>query len=116
LLSVREGHTVGSASKVPALKEAEARNPGSDESEAERCGTAAIVRGQGHLPLSDPAQLKSVASARRRFDKITSGGAASSAEIARREGLQKGYVAHLTRLEFFSPTVVEMLLSTPAAG
>ena len=55
-------------------------------------------------------------SARRWFDKITSGGAASSAEIARREGLQKGYVAHLTRLEFFSPTVVEMLLSTPAAG
>jgi len=41
----------------------------------------------------------------------------SSAEIARREGLQKGYVARLTRLGFLSPAVVEAIAEgrTPAA-
>jgi ribosomal protein S3 len=36
-----------------------------------------------------------------------SGRVRSSAEIARREALQKGYVARLTRLAFLSPTIIE---------
>jgi DNA invertase Pin-like site-specific DNA recombinase len=76
-----------------------------------------IVEGQNDLPLSpDPALLRAVARARRWFEEIASGRVRSSAEIARREGLQKGYVARLTRLASLSPTVVEMLIEgrTPA--
>ena len=56
---------------------------------------------------ADLTLLRAVARARRWFEEITSGRVPSSAEIARREGLQKGYVARLTRLAFLSPTVVE---------
>jgi hypothetical protein len=57
-----------------------------------------------------------VARARRWFEQIASGRVRSSAEIARREGLQKGYVARLTRLGFLSPTIVESIVEgrTPA--
>ena len=34
----------------------------------------------------------------------------SSAEIARREALQKGYVARLMRLAFLSPSIVETVV------
>src|SRR5262249_61761524 len=65
---------------------------------------------------ADPALLRAMARARRWFEEITSGRIRSSAEIARREGLQKGYVARLTRLAFLSPTVVEAVVEgrTPA--
>jgi ParB-like chromosome segregation protein Spo0J len=69
-----------------------------------------IVEGKNDLPReADSALLRAVARARRWFEEIASGRVRSSAEIARREGLQKGYVACVTRLAFLSPTVVEML-------
>jgi hypothetical protein len=76
-----------------------------------------VVEGKNDLPRSaNPALLRGVARARRWFEEITSGRIRSSAEIARREGLQKGYVARLTRLGFLSPTVVEAVVEgrTPA--
>jgi len=60
-----------------------------------------IVEGKNDLPRSaDPALLRALARARRWFEEVASGLVRSSAEIARREGLQKGYLARLTRLAF----------------
>src|SRR5262249_53266909 len=60
-----------------------------------------IVEGKNDLPRNaDPALLRAVARARRWFEEIASGRVRSSAEIARREGLPKSYVARLTRLGF----------------
>src|SRR5262249_49805656 len=76
-----------------------------------------VVEGKSDLPrTADPALLRAVARARRWFEELTSGRIRSSAEIARREGLQKGYVARLTRLGFLSPTVFEAVVEgrTPA--
>ena len=76
-----------------------------------------IVEGKNDLPRStDQALLRAVAHARRWFEQIASGRVRSSAEIARRESLQKGYVARLTRLGFLSPTIVESIVEgrTPA--
>jgi len=57
-----------------------------------------------------------VARARRWFEEVASGRVRSSAEIARREDLPKGYVARLNRLGFLSPAVVEAVVEgrTPA--
>ena len=77
-----------------------------------------VVEGRNEMPRGAvPTLLGAVARAKRWFHQISSGQVRSSAEIARREGLQKGYVARLTRLAFISPTVVEMLAEgrTPAA-
>jgi hypothetical protein len=52
---------------------------------------------------ADPALLKAVARARHWFEEIDSD-RVRSAEVARREGLQKGYVGRLTRLASLSPT------------
>jgi hypothetical protein len=70
-----------------------------------------IIDGHEDMPRkADPALLKAVARARRWFEEIASGRVRSSAEIARREALQKGYVARLTRLAFLSPSVVETVV------
>src|SRR5205823_2508668 len=67
--------------------------------------------GKDNLPRkADPALLKALARARRWFGKIVPGRVHSSAEIARHEALQKGYVARLTRLAFLSPTLVEAVV------
>jgi len=76
-----------------------------------------IVESKNDLPRStDQALLRAVAHARRWFEQIASARVRSSAEIARRESLQKGYVARLTRLGFLSPTIVESIVEgrTPA--
>lgn len=69
-----------------------------------------VLDGNEDLPRrAAPALLKAVARARRWFGEITSGQVRSSVEIARREGLQKGYVARLMRLAFLSPDIVESI-------
>jgi site-specific DNA recombinase len=71
-----------------------------------------VLDGKEDLPRkADPALLKAVARARRWFEEIAAGRVRSSAEIARREGLQKGYVARLTRLAFLSPRIVETVVN-----
>lgn len=67
----------------------------------------------GHSELAretDPALLKAVARARRWFEEIASARVRSSAAIARREALPKGYVAALMRLPFLSPNLVDALV------
>jgi len=67
----------------------------------------------GHSDLArkaDPALLKALARARRWFEEITSGRVRSSAEIARREALPKGYVAAVMRLAFLSPSLVDAVV------
>jgi hypothetical protein len=59
---------------------------------------------------ADPTLLKAVARARRWFEEIASGRVRSSAEIARREALQKGYFARLMRPAFLSPSIVETVV------
>src|SRR5262249_14345685 len=73
----------------------------------------------GHVDLArkaDPALLKAGARARRWFEQITSCQGRSSAEIARRYALPKGYVAAIMRLAFLSPTLVDAVVEghTPA--
>jgi site-specific DNA recombinase len=71
-----------------------------------------IIDGHEEMPpKADPALLRAVARARRWFEEIADGRVRSSAEIARREGLQKGYVARLLRLAFLSPDIVEALVA-----
>jgi hypothetical protein len=48
-----------------------------------------------------------MARASRWFEELASGRVPSPAEIAKRESLQKGYVARLTRLAFFAPRIVD---------
>lgn len=59
---------------------------------------------------ADPALLKAVARARRWFEEIASARVRSSAEIAGREALPKGYVAAMMRLAFLSPTLADAVV------
>jgi DNA invertase Pin-like site-specific DNA recombinase len=66
----------------------------------------------GHIrPPSevDPVLFKALARARAWFEEVASGRAASLAEIARREGLQKRYVTRLTKLAFMAPSLAEAI-------
>jgi site-specific DNA recombinase len=55
----------------------------------------------------DGALLKALARAHTWFEKVASGEVASLAELARREGLRKRYVARLTKLAFIAPALAE---------
>jgi hypothetical protein len=57
----------------------------------------------------DPALLKGLARARSWFEDVAFGRASSLAEIARREGLRKRYVAPLTKLAFLAPAIAEAI-------
>jgi site-specific DNA recombinase len=57
----------------------------------------------------DPALLKALARARAWFEDVASGRASSLAEISRREGLRKRYVARLTKLAFIAPAISEAI-------
>jgi site-specific DNA recombinase len=60
-----------------------------------------IVGGKDDAPgKADPTLLSAMARAQRWFEEIAAGRVKPSAEIARREGLQKGYLARLMRLAF----------------
>ena len=58
----------------------------------------------------DPALVKALARARAWFEEVTSGRIGSLAEIARREGLRKRYVARLTKLAFIAPSIAEAIV------
>ncbi len=57
----------------------------------------------------DPALLKALARARVWFDELAAGRVRSLAEIARREGIARGYVERLARLAFVAPAIVEAI-------
>lgn len=57
----------------------------------------------------DPALLKAVARARAWFDELASGRVRSLADVARREGIMRGYVERLARLAFVAPAIVEAI-------
>ena len=54
--------------------------------------------------------LKALARARAWFEEVASGRVSSLAEIARREGLRKRYVARLTKLAFIAPSIAEAIV------
>jgi hypothetical protein len=60
-------------------------------------------------PKVDIALLKAVSRARRWFDHLTSGRAASLAAIATQEGISVRYVGRLIRLAFLAPPIVELI-------
>jgi DNA invertase Pin-like site-specific DNA recombinase len=77
-----------------------------------------ILDGNDDVPRKvDPALLKAIARAHRWFDELASGHMRSLAEIARREGIGKHYVARLTRLALVAPGIVEAVAQgrTPTA-
>jgi site-specific DNA recombinase len=57
----------------------------------------------------DRALLKALARARIWFEEVACGAATSLTEIARREGLQKRYVARLAKLAFIAPSLAEAI-------
>ena len=57
----------------------------------------------------DAALLKALARAHAWFEDVASARASSLAEIARREGLRKRYVARLTKLAFLAPSIAEAI-------
>ena len=63
----------------------------------------------GSAPRIDSAILKAAARARRWFDDLVSGRAASMLEIGKREGVGKRYVSRLIRLAFLAPAIVESI-------
>ena len=60
-------------------------------------------------PKVDLALLKALGRARRWFNQLASGEAASLAAIASREGISVRYVGRLIRLAFLAPSIVEMI-------
>ncbi len=70
-----------------------------------------IVFAAGNEPPRrvDPALLKALARARMWFDELASGRVRSLAEVARREGIARGYVERLARLAFVAPVIVEAI-------
>ena len=59
----------------------------------------------------DQALVKALARARAWFEEVTSGRVGSLAEIARRQGLRKRYVARLTKLAFIAPSIAEAIIA-----
>jgi hypothetical protein len=69
-----------------------------------------ILDARADEPLEvDQALLRALARARVWFEEVASGRASSLAEIARREGLKKRYVARLTKLAFIAPMIAEAI-------
>jgi DNA invertase Pin-like site-specific DNA recombinase len=77
-----------------------------------RCGIEmrlVIGGGSGAAPRIDSTILKATARARRWFDDLVSGRAASMVEIGKREGVGKRYVSRMIRLAFLAPAIVERI-------
>jgi site-specific DNA recombinase len=68
-----------------------------------------IAAAHTQRPKVDLALLKAVGRARRWFDQLASGRAASLAAIASQEGIGVRYVGRLIRLAFLAPPIVEMI-------
>ena len=68
-----------------------------------------IGGGSGSAPRIDSTILKATARARRWFDDLVSGRAASMVEIGQREGVGKRYVSRMIRLAFLAPAIVESI-------
>ena len=58
----------------------------------------------------DPALFKLVSDAYRCFEDLRTGGAATIAETAKREGVQVAHVSRTVPLAFLAPDIVEMIL------
>ena len=59
----------------------------------------------------DPSLLKAVARAHLWFDALTTGKVVSIAQIARRENIDKGYIARLLKLAFLPPEAIESIIA-----
>jgi DNA invertase Pin-like site-specific DNA recombinase len=60
-------------------------------------------------PQVDAALLKALARARSWFEEVASNRVASLAEVARRAGLRKRYVARMAKLAFIAPSIAEAI-------
>jgi len=68
-----------------------------------------IGAGSGSVSRIDSTILKATARARRWFNDLVSGRAASMVEIGQREGVGKRYVSRMIRLAFLAPAIVERI-------
>jgi site-specific DNA recombinase len=68
-----------------------------------------IGGGSAAAPRIDSTILKATARARRWFDDLVSGRAASMVEIGKREGVGNRYVNRMIRLSFLAPAIVERI-------
>ena len=60
---------------------------------------------------ADPTLIKTIARARTWFEELASGRAASLIDIARREGIDKGYISHSLKFAFLAPDIVEAIVA-----
>lgn len=71
-----------------------------------------VLEGPGAgTPEPDPALIKAVVRARKWFEDLVNGRAASLKVIARAEGCSDRYVGHLMPLAFLAPEIVEAILT-----
>ena len=69
-----------------------------------------VLKGEATaVQRTDPALLKAISRGHRWFAELASGRAASTIELAKREGLNDSYVRRLVRLAFLSPTIIEAI-------
>jgi site-specific DNA recombinase len=69
-----------------------------------------VLKGEATaVQRTDPALLKAISRGHRWFSELASGRAASTIELAKREGLNDSYVRRLVRLAFLSPTIIEAI-------
>ncbi len=68
-----------------------------------------VGAGSASVPRVDSTILKAIARARRWFDDLVSGRAASMVEIGQREGVGKRYVSRMIRLAFLAPAILERI-------
>lgn len=64
-----------------------------------------------HKGHPDPSLLKAVARARLWFDELATGKVPSIAQIAKREDIDKGYIARLLKLAFLAPSNIEAIVA-----
>jgi site-specific DNA recombinase len=69
-----------------------------------------VLKGEATaVQRTDPALLKAISRGHRWFAELASGRAASTIELAKREGLNDSYVRRLVRLAFLSPAIIEAI-------
>lgn len=72
--------------------------------------TRLVLPGEaGAVPRTDPALLRALARGHQWFGELAAGDAASTSQIATREGVSDSYVRHLVPLALLAPAIVESI-------
>ena len=70
-----------------------------------------LIMGEIIATKADPSLVKAIKRAHGWFAELSSGKTTSITAIAKREGIDKGYVSHLINLAFLAPDIIEAILT-----